>query len=522
MYQASRILSRAVESFPDRPALIDGDVRLTYRALGERVNRLANALCGMGLERGDRVAILDWNSHRYAEAYYACAVAGLTFLPLNSRLAAPELEYIFNDSDARAVLLSAPFLDVFEDVRSKAPSLEFSIGMGLDNPPAGFHDYEAMLAAASPEAEPADTAIDDIIQIYYTSGTTGDPKGVCLTNGNVFWCGVDCTTTMDFRLGCVWLHSAPMFHLADALAFWAVPMVGGAQVCVHFQPDRVLELIEKERVTITSLPATLIALIANHSDTSKYDLSSLTQIMYGGSPTPLGVLQKAEKMFPSDMFMHSYGITETTGIACCLQPADHDLTLGPDGIHRAASCGVPSPLIDRRVVDENDNDVAVGEIGEVLFGGPKIMKEYWRKPEITAETLRGGWYHTGDIGYIDETGHLYLVDRKKDMIISGAENVYSVEVENVLSTHPAVMEVAVIGIPHEVWGEQVHAVVVRRDDHADTTEADILDYCRGRIAGYKIPKSLSFVDGPLPTTGPGKVAKRRLRAPFWEDSAREI
>jgi long-chain acyl-CoA synthetase len=522
MYQASRILSRAVESFPDRPALIDGDVRLTYRALGERVNRLANALCGMGLERGDRVAILDWNSHRYAEAYYACAVAGLTFLPLNSRLAAPELEYIFNDSDARAVLLSAPFLDVFEDVRSKAPSLEFSIGMGLDNPPAGFHDYEAMLAAASPEAEPADTAIDDIIQIYYTSGTTGDPKGVCLTNGNVFWCGVDCTTTMDFRLGCVWLHSAPMFHLADALAFWAVPMVGGAQVCVHFQPDRVLELIEKERVTITSLPATLIALIANHSDTSKYDLSSLTQIMYGGSPTPLGVLQKAEKMFPSDMFMHSYGITETTGIACCLQPADHDLTLGPDGIHRAASCGVPSPLIDRRVVDENDNDVAVGEIGEVLFGGPKIMKEYWRKPEITAETLRGGWYHTGDIGYIDETGHLYLVDRKKDMIISGAENVYSVEVENVLSTHPAVMEVAVIGIPHEVWGEQVHAVVVRRDDHADTTEADILDYCRGRIAGYKIPKSLSFVDGPLPTTGPGKVAKRRLRAPFWEDSARQI
>jgi len=522
MYQASRILSRAVKSFPDRPALIDGDVRLTYRALGERVNRLANALCGMGLERGDRVAILDWNSHRYAEAYYACAVAGLTFLPLNSRLAAPELEYIFNDSDARAVLLSAPFLDVFEDVRSKAPSLEFSIGMGLDNPPAGFHDYEAMLAAASPEAEPADTAIDDIIQIYYTSGTTGDPKGVCLTNGNVFWCGVDCTTTMDFRLGCVWLHSAPMFHLADALAFWAVPMVGGAQVCVHFQPDRVLELIEKERVTITSLPATLIALIANHSDTSKYDLSSLTQIMYGGSPTPLGVLQKAEKMFPSDMFMHSYGITETTGIACCLQPADHDLTVGPDGIHRAASCGVPSPLIDRRVVDENDNDVAVGEIGEVLFGGPKIMKEYWRKPEITAETLRGGWYHTGDIGYIDETGHLYLVDRKKDMIISGAENVYSVEVENVLSTHPAVMEVAVIGIPHEVWGEQVHAVVVRRDDHADTTEADILDYCRGRIAGYKIPKSLSFVDGPLPTTGPGKVAKRRLRAPFWEDSAREI
>lgn len=522
MYPASRILARAVAFFPDRPALVDGDVRLTYRELGARVNRLANALLALGLEPGDRVAILDWNSHRYAEAYYACAVAGLTFLPLNSRLAAPELEYIFNDSDARAVLLSAPFLDVFDEVRSKAPSLEFCIGMGLDRNPEGFHDYDEMLAGASPDAVPADTALDDIIQIYYTSGTTGDPKGVCLTNTNVYWCGIDCTTTMDFRLGCVWLHSAPMFHLADAVAFWSVPMVGGTQVCVHFQPDRVLELIEKERVSITSLPATLIALIANHSDTSKYDLSSLTQIMYGGSPTPLGVLQKAEKMFPSDMFLHTYGITETTGISCSLHPQDHDLTVHDGGPHRAASCGTPSPLIEMRVVDDNDNDVPVGEIGEVLFGGPKIMKEYWRKPDITAETLRGGWYHTGDAGYLDETGHLYLVDRKKDMIISGGENVYSVEVENVLSTHPAVMEVAVIGIPHDLWGEQVHAVVVRQGGQEETSDTDILDYCRGRIAGYKIPKSLSFVEGPLPTTGPGKIAKRRLRDPYWEGVERQI
>jgi long-chain acyl-CoA synthetase len=522
MYPASRILDRAVRFFPDRPAMIDGDVRLTYRQLGQRANRLANALLGLGLEAGDRVAILDWNSHRYAEAYYACAIAGLTFLPLNSRLAAPELEYIFNDSDARAVFLSEPFLAVFEEVKSNAPSLEFTIGMELADAPEDYHNYEELLAAASDRATPADTGVDDIIQIYYTSGTTGDPKGVCLTNGNVFWCGVDCATTMDFRLGAVWLHSAPMFHLADAVAFWSVPMVGGTQVCVHFQPDRVLELIEKERVTITSLPATLIALIANHSDTSKYDLSSLTQIMYGGSPTPLGVLQKAEKMFPSDMFLHTYGITETTGIACCLHPVDHDLSIPEGGVHRAASCGVPAPLVDMRVVDDDDNDMAVGEIGEIVFGGPKIMKEYWRKPEITAETLRGGWYHTGDIGYVDETGHLYLVDRKKDMIISGAENVYSVEVENVISTHAAVLEVAVIGIPHDVWGEQVHAVVVLRDGHESVDGDDILGFCRGKIAGYKIPKSVSFTAGPLPTTGPGKVAKRRLRDPYWEGVERQI
>lgn len=522
MYTASRILDRAVRFYPDRLAIVDGEVRLSYRELGARVNRLANALTGLGLGNGDRVAILDWNSYRYAEAYYACALAGLTFMPLNSRLAAPELEYIFNDSDARALLMSSPFLGVYEEIRAKAPSLEFTIGMGLENTPAGIHDYEALLAAASDRAEPAAGGADDIIQIYYTSGTTGDPKGVCLTNGNVFWCGVDCAATMDFRLGSTWLHSAPMFHLADAVAFWSIPMVGGTQVCVHFQPDRVLELIERERVTITSLPATLIALIANHADISKYDLSSLTQIMYGGSPTPLGVLRKAQEFFPSSLFLHAYGITETTGITCCLHPQDHDLQVPDGGVHRAASCGPPTPLIDLRVVDDDGEDLPIGGIGEVLCGGPKIMTGYWRKPEITAEALRDGWYHTGDMGYLDETGHLYLVDRKKDMIISGAENVYSVEVENAISTHPAVLEVAVIGIPHDVWGEQVHAVVVKRAGHDDTDEAEILDFCRGKIAGYKIPKSLEFAAGPLPTTGPGKIAKRRLRDPYWAGADRTI
>ena len=522
MYPAHRILDRAVAFFPDRPAFVDGDIRLTYRELGARVNRLANALKGLGLKKGDRVAILDWNSLRYAEAYYACAIAGLTFLPLNSRLAAPELEYIFNDADARALVFSEPFVGLYGDVKEKAPSLEIFIGMNLSDPPEGVHDYEELLSKASNKTEAAPARFDDIIQIYYTSGTTGDPKGVCLTNSNVYWCGVDCLTTMDYRLGSVWLHSAPMFHLADAVAFWAVPMVGGCQVAVHFQPDKVLDLIQRERVTITSLPATLIALMANHSDLTKYDLSSLTQIMYGGSPTPLGVLQKAEAFFPGSMLLHTYGITETAGLACCLHPQEHDLTLDGNGNYRAASCGPPTPLVDMMVVDDGDNRAAIGEIGEVVFGGPKIMKEYWRKPEITANALRGGWYHTGDMGYVDDTGHLYLVDRKKDMIISGAENIYSVEVETVISTHPGVLEVAVIGIPHDVWGEQVHAVVVKRDGHDALVGDGVIDFCRGKIAGYKIPKSVSFELGPLPTTGPGKIAKRRLRDPFWEGVDRQI
>ena len=252
MYPVSRILERAVKSFPDRIALVDGDVRLSYRELGIRVNKLANSLLDLGLTTGDRVAILDWNSHRYAEAYYACAIAGLTFLPLNSRLAAPELAYIFNDSDVRALLVSEPFLKTYETVKESARSLEFAIGMSANEDPVLPIDYETLLLASSEHATSVNTEEDEIIQIYYTSGTTGDPKGVCLTNANVYWCGVDCITTMDFRLGAVWLHSAPMFHLADAVAFWSVPMVGGTQVCVHFDPDRVLELIEREQVTITS------------------------------------------------------------------------------------------------------------------------------------------------------------------------------------------------------------------------------------------------------------------------------
>ncbi len=502
--------------------MVDGAVRLTYRQFGRRVNRLANALRGLGLERGARVAMLDRNSHRFAEAYYACTLAGLALLPLNTRLAQPELERILGDSEARALLASAPFESLVGETASRAPALEVVAGMGFDPLPAGFADYETLLADASDRFAGPEGAPGDLVQIYYTSGTTGDPKGVCLTGANVFYCGLDCVGAMDFRPGCVWLHCAPMFHLADAVAFWAVPMVGGTQVCVRFEPERALRLIESERVTITSLPATLIAMTADSDGLSGHDLSSLTQVMYGGSPTPLGTLRKAAGFLPPGLLLHTYGITETTGIVCTLHPADHDLSPSPDGPCRAASCGTPTPLTELRVVVGDGEDLPAGGVGEVVCGGPKIMRGYWRRPDLTDDVLRDGWYRTGDMGYLDDTGHLYLVDRRKDMIITGGENVYSTEVENVLSTHPAVREAAVVGIPHDVWGEQVHAVVVRRDGFEETAARDVLDFCRGRIAGYKIPKSLEFADGPLPTTGPGKIAKRRLRDPWWEGTDRRV
>ncbi len=521
MYPVSRILRRARGHYPGRTAVIDGAASLTYAALSDRVDRLASALLGIGLERGDRVAILDRNSLRYLETYYACAQAGVAFMPLNARLAPAELEYIFADSEAKALLLSPAFADIHEQVRDRTHSIEVVIGLDFSVLPDGYLDYEGLIEAARPLTDPPAVAPDDIIQIYYTSGTTGDPKGVCLTDRNVFYCGVDSAISMDFRPGCVWLHSAPMFHLADAIAVWSAPMVGATQVSVQFEPERVLRLIEQHRVTITSLPATLIAMIANLPNIAEYDLSSLTQILYGGSPTPLGVLQKAAETFPDDMFLHAFGITETAGLACVLDPAEHSLEVPPGGIHRAASAGHATTFIDARIVDDDGNDVPTGEIGEVVVAGPKVMKEYWRKPEATAAALKGGWYHTGDMGYFDDTRAVYLVDRKKDMIITGAENVYSVEVENALSTHPAVLEVAVIGVPDELWGEAVKAIVVARPGHAVEPD-ELLAHCRGKIAGYKIPKSVDFRDAPLPKTGPGKIAKRRLRDPFWEGRTERI
>ncbi len=368
-------MRRARTYYADRIAVIDGDIRLNYAQFADRIDRLAGALTGLGLRRGDRVAILDWNSLRYLETYYACLQAGLAFMPLNARLAPAELEYIFNDSEARALLMSAPFLGVWEELREKTPSIEIAIAMGVENPPAGTHDYEDLLTRARPQAEPAVNGPDDIVQIYYTSGTTGDPKGVCLTDQNLFYCGVDSALVMDFKADSIWLHSAPMFHLADALAIWTVPMLGGSQVVVRFEPHLVLDLIQNERVTITSLPATLISMIANLPDIGNYDLSSLTQILYGGSPPPLGVLQKATETFPEDMFFHAYGITETTGLACCLDPHEHTLDAPDGGVHRAASAGHATPFIDARIVDDDGNDLPTGEIGEVIFSGPKIMKE---------------------------------------------------------------------------------------------------------------------------------------------------
>ncbi len=515
MYPLAHILQRAVALYADRTAVIDGALHLTYRQLGERVHRLAGALARLGLKRGDRVALLDWNSHRYLEAYYACAHGGFAFMPVNSRLALAELRYVLKDSDARALFFSEPFLPMYEELKGQ---LEYGIGLALPEPPAGVHDYATILASAPAMQEPLATELDEIMQIYYTSGTTGEPKGVCLTNRNMYAGGLDGVLALSATREDSWQHSGPLFHLATSFAVWSMPIVGGAQITVHFDPKRAIDSISQHQVTMTSLPGAILGIIADHPEVKK--LSSLKTIIYGGAPTPLGVLRKAAAALPPAL-SHAYGITEAAGYVTNLKPADHIFEGSAQALARTASAGQATPLIDVRVLDDDGKALPADHVGEVVCGGPKIMAGYWRKPEASAAALRNGWYHTGDMGVLDERGYLTLVDRKKDMIITGGENVYSIEVESVLSLHPAVAEVAVIGVPDERWGEAVTAIVVPRPGAAQKSD-ELIEFCRGQIANYKVPKSVLFRAEPLPKTGPGKVAKRVLRDPFWKSTGRSI
>nr|WP_281720129.1 long-chain-fatty-acid--CoA ligase [Nitrosomonas nitrosa] len=520
MYPLGRILERAATFYPQRPALVDGATRLNYRQLATRVHRLAGALLSLGLGRGDRVAVLDWNSQRYLELFYACAHANLVMMPVNSRLAPRELRYVLRDSDARAIFFSEPFRALYEDVKGNTAGLSHAIGLGLSKAPAGVLDYETLLAGAEPFTAAAPAEPDEIAQIYYTSGTTGEPKGVCLTHRNMYAGGLDGVMAMALTRDDTWMHAGPLFHLATTFAVWALPTIGARQVVLHFEPKRALETIARERVTMTSLPGAILSIMADMPETRAAELSCLRHIIYGGSPTPMGVLRKAAAALPRALH-HVYGITETAGFVTSLPPSEHVFDGGEDSLRRTASAGQATPYIDVRVVDDEGRDVPAGEVGEVVCGGPKIMSGYWRKADATAAVLRGGWYYTGDMGALDGEGYLTLVDRKKDMIISGGENVYSIEVESVLSTHPGIAEVAVIGVPDERWGEAVKAIVVARAGSAPAVE-DLIAFCRQKIAGYKIPRSFEFRADPLPKTGPGKIAKRILRDPYWTGTGRRI
>jgi long-chain acyl-CoA synthetase len=488
-------LRRAIRVAGDREALVSGDARLTYRDLLARLERLHTVLVELGTQPGDRIAVLSFNSIPFMELYCGISASGRSQVPLNFRWAEPELEYALADSGARIL------------ITDRNPG-----GLaGLVDRVVRIDDGEYdQLVATAPRTPFDDDAVheDEPAGLFYTGGTTGASKGVILTHRNLIANAINIQMVMPLALDDVYLVMAPLFHAAGSVSVLQAMYVGAKHVILpSFEPGEVLDVIERERVTATLGVPTMVAATVEEQLARPRDVSSLRLFSHGGSPIAMEVLRRGRQAFPTTEFVHLYGATETAPVVTG-QPHEERLLGTP--LEKTAGQAVVGVEVVIRDVD--GNPLPDGEAGEVTMRGNNIMAGYWNKPAQTAAALRDGWYWSGDVGRLDGEGHLFLLDRSKDMIISGGENVYCTEVEDALYTHPAVLEATVFGIPSEQWGEAVHAVVVLR---SDATEAELIEHCRALIAGYKVPRAISFQTDPLPKSGPGKVLKRELRAPFW-------
>jgi len=473
--------------------------------------------------------VMAANCHQYLELYHAAYLGAGVINPLNLRLAGKELDYIVRDSGTEVVFVDRYFAAAFDQAMKsggKSPIRKTILigeapppqpGMAQGGPEAP-HDarYEDLLAQSEAEV-PAEPEEDDPVVLMYTGGTTGLPKGVSVSQRAEMlnWYHL----AMVFPIGeeQVFLLPTPIFHAASMIPILALPALGGTLViAARFEPEEAMQLIEKHKVTRTGLVPTMIGMILNHPSFRPERLASLDSLVYGASPMPEALLTRLMSLYPDIELGQGYGMTESSSILTLLTADDHRR-----GGKLLRSVGHPLPGVTLSIQDENDNILPTGETGEVCARGGNYMIEYWNKKDATEEAFRGGWYHSGDAGYLDEEGYLFLVDRVKDMIVTGGENVYSIEVENAISTHPAVAQVAVIGIPSEVWGEAVHAVVVLREG-AEATPEEIISHTRGVIANYKMPKSVEFRRDPLPLSGAMKVLKRELREPYWAGRARRV
>jgi long-chain acyl-CoA synthetase len=471
-----------------------GDVELTYEQTWDRCRRLVGGLRALGLGDGDRVAIVGPNCHRYLELYQAVPGAGMVLVPLNQRHTEAELQYALDDAGV-AVLFAG------RDVGSAADNVKhvFDLGDG----------YEQLLADSAPADLPDDLPDETLAGLFYTGGTTGASKGVMLTHRNLVANAFHYQAFAAFRPETCWLIVAPLFHAAGSVAVLATVWHGGRHVVLPmFDAAAALDLIERHGVTDTLVVPTMLAAMNEEQLARPRDVTSLRTIGHGGSPVATETLRRAHQAFPDVELQHLYGATETAPLATTMR-GEQDLLDTP----RARSCGQPTVGVDVEVMAPDGSRLAPGEVGEVVIRGPNVMAGYWNKPEQTEAAFADGWYRSGDLGYMDDEGYLFLVDRAKDMIVTGGENVYCTEVEDVLFRHPAVLEAAVFGVPDEHWGEAVYAVVVPR---TDVSPDELVRHCRDAIAGYKVPKQIEMRIEPLPKTGAGKVLKRDLREPHWE------
>ncbi len=489
---------------PAREAYVDADERLTFRELNDRSNRTANAFLDAGVGKGERVGLLLMNGAEFVEAYFALAKIGAVVVPLNWRLVADELEFILKDSGTRRLIFDDEFADMVADLHSRGDKTDVKQWLQVcRGETAHFaEDYRALRDSASgaePELRARD---DDMLYIMYTSGTTGLPKGVLHTHNTCVWAGITIAATTYYQDGDRFLSPLPMFHVG-ALTPLTVGVYRGVTSVVmrSFDPVQAWELVHRERITTGLAVPAMLNFMLQVPNLERYDFSRWRWCMSGAAPVPGALIEAYAKI---GLEIHQvYGLTESCGPAALID-ADNALK-------RIGSTGKSFFHTDVRVVDAKGNDCPPGEPGEVLVAGPHIMKGYWNRPDATAETIVDGWLHTGDVARMDEDGFIYIEDRIKDMIISGGENVYPAEIENVLQAHPGISEAGVIGQASERWGESPFVVAVRTDPAL--TEAEVIEFCRGKLAGYKQPKGVAFVD-VLPRNPSGKILKRLLREQF--------
>ena len=511
-------LRRALAVNPDGLATVFGPRQRDWREVGERVSRLAGALHELGAREGDRVAVLSLNSDRYLELYLGIAWAGCVIVPLNNRWSVAENEAALRDCRAGLLVVDETFSAVGTALSKAVPGLGL-VYAGDGDVPDGARGYEDLLARAEPVPD-AMRAGADLAGVFYTGGTTGRSKGVMLSHGNLMANALSALAEGLFPAGTRYLHAAPMFHLANGCAMYAVLLGGGANVMIpSFTPEGAMAAFQDSRATDVLLVPTMIQMMVDHPALPRYDLSSLVRVAYGASPISEAVLDRAIRALPHVEFTQLYGMTELSPIATCMHWSEHTGESRAKGRHRGA--GRAALGCEVRIVDADGVTAPRGTVGQIAVRGDNVMMGYWEQPDETARAVVDGWMHTGDGGYMDEDGYIYVVDRVKDMIITGGENVYSIEVENVIAQHPAVAQCAVIGIPSERWGEQVHAVVVPKGGACVSPE-DVIAFSKTLIAGYKCPRSVDVSEVPLPLSGAGKILKRELRKPFWEDRNRRV
>lgn len=509
------ILKKAVSLYAQKEAIVSEGNSFTYGEFAERVYKLANFLRSTGIKKGSCVAILHENSHHFLEAYFSTAQLGAILNPLNIRLSPKELATILKDSGAKTLIASRRFAGSVNSLGGLETKMKQVIFTGEGDEITAFQgiDYEEAIKEQNPKPPSISEISDgDTAHLYYTSGTTGRPKGVILTHKNV--CAHALSTIAELRLNDTdnWIHVAPLFHLADAWATFAITWVGAKHISIPgFDTPLVLQTIQNQRATITNMIPTMLNMLVNDPKINSYDFSSLRVILSGGAPIAPDLVRRIMKTFKCD-YIQTYGLTETCPyltLSILKENLTH-LSSEEQFIYKAKT-GRPMIGVLLKVVKDNGQEVDHNdkEVGEIIVKGDIVTQGYWNRPEETAAAIKDGWLYTGDLAVVDTEGYVNIVDRKKDMIVTGGENVYSTEVENVLYSHPDILEAAVIGVPDQKWGEAVKAVVVLREGK-ETTEEDIITYCKDRIAHYKAPKTVDFIS-ELPKTGSGKIYKKGIK-----------